>query len=379
MGRTRVTGARRWRWVVVALAMALVAAACGDDDDSGGAAGAETEAAGAAGGGGSPDGSGECEDTTTILNPTISATYQQAHVYVADALDLWSQYCLEIDYRDITSSQITSVYIAGEVQYGQLGAGPVGPLLAQGVPVSVDLVHVLRYGYVFLVADDIESWEDLRGQPIAITGELGTPHRSIIELMESEGEDPDEHTFVSLNDFTNIVAAAQSGQVKAVAAGLPHSNQLREMGFHEIANIAEMEDLLNPAGIVGGDPDWIAENPEAATAFVKAWLEGVWAMFTDPELAKEAMAERLGMTDPDEIDQAYQAASYVIRFPQEQCDNEDYYELFKTNYPNPDEIDDPTEVAPETDICGQLEEEGFFEQLEEEYGPLPERPETSGL
>ncbi|MPY96356.1 MAG: hypothetical protein GEV08_25820, partial [Acidimicrobiia bacterium] len=227
--------------------------------------------------------------------------------------------------------------------------------------------------------ESISSWEDLRGKPIAITGELGTPHRAIMSLMESQGEDPAQHTFVSLNSFSNIVAAASSGQVAGVAAGLPHSNALREMGYKEFANIAEMEELQNPAGVVGGDPEWIEANKDAAKNFVKAWLEGTWVMFTDPELTKEVLAEQLEMTDQAEIDQSYHAATYVVRQPQEQCDNEHLYELFKTNYPTPEEIEDPTLVAPDYDICAELESEGFFDELEEKHGPLPEKPTDSGL
>ena len=313
------------------------------------------------------------------MNPTVSATAQQAHVYVMDELDLWSKNCVEVDYVDATSSQITTLYIAGEVNFGQLGAGPVGPLLAQGVPVQLNLVPNLRYPYAFFVDPSISSWEDLEGQPIAITGELGSPHRAVLSLMEEEGVDSSKHTFITLNSFTNMIAAAQSGQVKAMAAGLPQSNVLRDLGWKEFAKIAERENLNNPAGVVGGDPEWIAENKQAAKGFVKAWLEGVYVMFTDPDLAKKVLGERLKITDADELDQAYQSVSYIIRYPEEQCDNADYYELFKTNYPKPEEIKDPNLVKPDYDICAELESEGFFDQLEDEYGPLPAKPATSGI
>ena len=103
--------------------------------------------------------------------------------------------------------------------------------------------------------------------------------------------------------------------------------------------------------------------------------------FTDPVIGKAALADRLSLTDQAVIDQSYNAALFMNELPTDQCLSDQQYEEFKTNNRDPDAIEDPFKAKPppEYDICAQLIEEGFFEQLEVTYGPLPGHPESAGL
>ena len=101
-------------------------------------------------------------------------------------------------------------------------------------------------------------------------------------------------------------------------------------------------------------------------------------MFTDPVLTKKVLAERLQLTDAV-VYQAYAVATYMFRLPTEMGDNDEYYEYLKTNFANPDQIESTDVLIPEIDLFAEIEAEGFFDRLEQEYGPLPAKPTSSGL
>ena len=122
-------GVRRWGTVGLAASLLLLgAAACGDDD--GEVTAAPTTSSAASTPLTAPPVE-ECREPTKITQATISTTYLQTYMFVADELDLWEENCVVLDDVDLAGTAQTTMFVAGEGEYGQFGPATVSVVIAQ--------------------------------------------------------------------------------------------------------------------------------------------------------------------------------------------------------------------------------------------------------
>ena len=141
-----------------------------------------------------------------------------------------------------------------------------------------------------LVAPDsgIDRVEDLPGKTIAVNGLQGMGEVGLGAILDEHGLDPSSVSFVEVG-FPEMNAALAAGEVD-VAWNVEPFITLGEMdGLVNLLDpLYETEPSL-PVGLVFGSEEWLAENPELASAFHRALQRSLDAA-TDEEAMREAIA-----------------------------------------------------------------------------------------
>lgn len=144
-----------------------------------------------------------------------------------------------------------------------------------------------------IVAEDINTIEDLRGKQVAV--EEGVVDDFLLTLaLESKGMERSDVEIVPLE--TGAAAAAfAAGQVDAVGAFPPFwLTALKREGSKELISSAEFPGAIPDLLVV--TQTLIDEQPDKAQALVNTWFDVLNFMEQNPERADEIMAERAGVT-----------------------------------------------------------------------------------
>lgn len=140
-----------------------------------------------------------------------------------------------------------------------------------------------------IVAEDINTIEDLKGKKVAI--EEGVVDDFLLTLaLESKGMSRDDVEIVPLE--TGAAAAAfASGQTDAVGAFPPFwLTALKREGAKELISSAEFPGAIPDLLVVS--QKLVDENPEKAQALVNTWFDVLEFIEQNPERADEIMAAR---------------------------------------------------------------------------------------
>ena len=144
-----------------------------------------------------------------------------------------------------------------------------------------------------IVAEDINTIEDLKGKKVAV--EEGLVDDFLLTLaLESKGMKREDVEIVPLE--TGAAAAAfASGQTDAVGAFPPFwLTALKREGSKELISSAEFPGAIVDLLVV--TQKLIDEQPEAAQALINTWFDVLEFMEQNPEQADQIMAERASVT-----------------------------------------------------------------------------------
>jgi ABC-type nitrate/sulfonate/bicarbonate transport system substrate-binding protein len=271
------TPRHRTRTALAALvATTLAIAACGGDDAGGGAAG---------------DGD-ERREVTLMLNWTPNNHH--AGIYVAQEQGLYRDAGLDVTIVEPASTGADQAVGTGRAEFGISQAESLLPARAAGVPVvSVATLLPTNDSSLMSLADaGIERPRDLEGKTYGgFGGALET--ELISTLVECDGGDPDEVTFVEVGNVDYLT-------------GL-------EQGRFDFVWVFEGWDVLRASEVEGADvtsitfldheeciPNWytpviitneelLEGDPELVEAFLEATAEGYRVARDDPDAAADAL------------------------------------------------------------------------------------------
>jgi len=269
----------RGRWVVTAVAAAvLVFAGCGDDEDSG---------AGASGGSGSEP----AEQEVTDVKVAKFLTAGIAGVPIAEEQGLFADNNLAVEQVDVELPNVIPSVISGDNQFGIASAGGILAAALEGLPVKI--VAPAYYAAtgeqgVYVGKDSpIKSIEDLKGKQIA-TGTLqSVAHAGMLKALQDAGMSPDDVEVISFT-FPDIPAALRGGKLDSGHMSEPLITASGD-------SVREVIDDIYPYGEDPAVSYWLTsesfanENPEAVEAFRVAVGEAQDMAADDEELAREAV------------------------------------------------------------------------------------------
>jgi len=197
---------------------------------------------------------------------------------------------------------IIEAVVAGSVDMGVSGTPPVlsaaerGLIPSKVIPVAAnDFADSDHTGLGVLVAPSITTWQDLKGQQIAVNALNSVTAAAVVGRLQQEGVS--DYKMVEIS-FPNMGLAVAGGNVAAAAMSEPHLTQslLRKDGK-----------LLG--WVVGGPPfermelamvifstDLHHKNPAAVKAFLRAQLQAVKWINQNPEKARDILAKRLALS-----------------------------------------------------------------------------------
>jgi ABC-type nitrate/sulfonate/bicarbonate transport system substrate-binding protein len=197
---------------------------------------------------------------------------------------------------------IIEAVVAGSLDMGVSGTPPVlsaaerGLIPSKVIPVAAnDFADPDHPGVGVLVPLSVTSWQDLKGQQIAINALNSINAAAVVGRLHQEGVR--DYTLVEIS-FPNMGLAVTGGNVAAAAMAEPHMTQslLRKDGklLGWVAGGSPFERI--ELTMVIFSTDLYRNNPAVVKAFLRAQLQAVKWIDQNPEKARAVLAKRLAIS-----------------------------------------------------------------------------------
>ena len=251
---------------------------------------------------------GFAADNTRVAFSAISPT--QGVLWVADVGGFLNKNGINAEI--IYTRAAIETLIAGEVQFGQMTGSLMFSARLQGAdPVMIAGVQdVLNDRLV--VRPNINSVESLKGKRIAVFRFGSASHMRLLNVLPRYGMSERDVTFLQVGDAPERLIALNSGSVEATLLSPPEHFEAVRLGMKILLNLRDLNVPYQGSGLVTTQR-LIARNRDLARRFLKAYVEAIHAVRTNPTLAKRALAKYRQSKDEKQLEDAYQALRETVK------------------------------------------------------------------
>ncbi len=217
-------------------------------------------------------------------------------VYVAQAKGFYEEAGLDVTIVQPPEDGATALVGAGKAQFGVTGQDTLAGALALDEPLPVTAVAaLLQHNTSGLIARAGEGLD----RPAGLEGRVYATWNSPVELamirymMEADGADYDTVTLIP-NNFTDEPGALAANQVDALWVfygwgAITADLRGFDYDFIYFKDYGQVMDYYTP--IMTANTDFLAENPEAAKAFMAATAKGYEYAIENPEEAAQILID----------------------------------------------------------------------------------------
>jgi ABC-type nitrate/sulfonate/bicarbonate transport system substrate-binding protein len=214
--------------------------------------------------------------------------------------------------------------------------------------------------FIFVASNDIQSCEDLAGQPVGLHSRTGTSGTlTQIWVSENCGVEPD---YIIIEGSENQLIALLQGQIAAASIDLQNAEALLHEApddFHVLASHAR--DLPVYGGTYSAPPEFLAENEGMILDFIRVHLD-VWdEIYENPDILLERAQQELPQVDAEILPALVDSYLEFEIFPRDggldQENTELSMEIFGQNEPYQN-ISEYSDVADRSYLDRVLEERG---------------------
>jgi ABC-type nitrate/sulfonate/bicarbonate transport system substrate-binding protein len=260
---------------------------------------------------------------------------------------------------------------ARELEASYTAFSPMVVAIAGGAPIKV----VAGFGRGFVhqlftkAGTGVASAQDMRGKRAGVS-RIGTESHTVIKLWaRANGLRDDDITYVNAGTVAERLVALESGAVDLVPLDPPVVVVAEKRGYVFVADLArepvpwQREALAVPEELVRGDP-------ALATAIVRSISEAAYLIRSDRQRFDEVQRKYIKLDDPDALGAAYRASlnGWNARGRPAPTDVHAVQEAVDEEIPGT--ANEPYSRFVDLSILDQLEREGLFDRLEQQY-PLP--------
>lgn len=299
---------------------------------------------------------------------TSSSTINGAAAHYASANGIFDKYGLDVQLLGVDGGpDAVRALLSGQMDLCQIS----GPAVINANLVGADLAIIggiiNQQLYSLMVTPDIKTAADLKGKSLAVS-EPGSASDSILKFgLQQLGLDPNQDVIiVSVGNRAARIAAMEAGSVAGTVVAAPESGRAKTLGFKAMLTPEDMQVPHQHTAVVVRK-EYLSENPEIATNFIKAISEAIYLMKRDRQGTVELMTDVLlldPVEDRDVIDEAYEVV--ILETMDERLPvNRDGVQLLIENgrQENPNALDLTVDDIVDERIIQELTESGFFDQL----------------
>ena len=204
-----------------------------------------------------------------------------APVFAAKAEGYFEEEGLDVDVTTVQSDMPTAPVLAGEAQFGLYGPEMICKFVAEGQDTELLYTCTGTYPYSLFVAKDVKTVADLKGTTVNGADSGSSPRAFIRTIANKAGLDADNDlTYVDMPDSA-VMAALESGEIKATYADVELRAQLADAGYECMVDIYDKkvhEELIGSDSyemyIVFGKKSSVEQNPEITQSFINACYKG---------------------------------------------------------------------------------------------------------
>ncbi len=291
------SGARPLLGLIVAAAVAL--SACGGAPSRG----AATPSCAAAG----PSPAANAAPVKIVAS--FSEIYEgEIPVWVTKDAGIFLKNGLDVDLQYIASGTSIAALVSGKTQFSQGGGSEaLSATVAGGDLVLLgNLVPV--YPYVFEVANDIKTLNDLKGKNVGVSQHGSQSDIATRVGLQRQGLDPDKDVkIITVGSSQNRTAALKNGSIQGGLDQLPYSLILERSGFHPLFDLAALRLPTVNNGIVA-KRSYVSSHPDVVQKYIDSLVEGIARMKQDKAFAVAVLKKYLKLDDERALSATYDYA-----------------------------------------------------------------------
>lgn len=241
-------------------------------------------------------------ESIVIAYPTTSSQFTP--LWFARDVGLYEKYGLDGKLVYIQGGSILlQAMLAGQAQAAQNGIAETMIAVLRGGDVRILGVTSNIFPYSLIVSKGVKSAKDLVGGRIAVN-RVGGDVSAIASrvALRKLGLNPDKDvTMLQVGGSPQRVAALQSGTVQGAALDFMSGLRLSKQGYTVLAQVSLNYPYLGP--VVSAR--FLRENPAAAEAFLRAFVEGIARFKRNREEGVKALARYMKSNETDVLNKAY--------------------------------------------------------------------------
>jgi NitT/TauT family transport system substrate-binding protein len=300
-------------------------------------------------------------ESIVIAYPTTSSQFTP--LWFTRDVGLYEKYGLDGQLVYIQGGSILlQAMLAGQAQAAQNGIAETMIAVLRGGDVRILGVTSNIFPYSLIVSKSVKSAKDLIGGRIAVN-RVGGDVSAIASrvAIRKLGLNPDKDvTMLQVGGSPQRLAALQSGAVQGAALDFMSGLRLSKQGYTVLAQVNLNYPYLGP--VVSAR--FLRENPAAAEAFLKAFIEGIARFKRNREEGVKALARYMKSSETDVLNKAYDFIANEFYTENLEPDPKSFQELV-------DEVSAREPLAKNATIpqvfdltmVRKLEKEGFFKTV----------------
>ena len=241
-----------------------------------------------------------------------SPTPNHGVLWVADSSNLFKKNSLDLEIVYMPGNISLPSLLSGEIQFAQMTGALMSPGRLQGAD-PVMLASVQDYLDDRLIArPTIKSIEDLKGKRIGISRFGAASHMRVLNFLPRFGLGEKDVTFLQIGDTPARVIALIGGSIDASSFSPPDHLVATKAGMKMLFNMRELNVAYQGTGLVTTQRQ-IGKSRDIIKRMVKAYVEAIHVIRTNPELSKRAFAKYRKTNDEKQLDEAYDTLREMVR------------------------------------------------------------------
>lgn len=205
-----------------------------------------------------------------------------------------------------SSSRAIASMLAGDLDI--LAGGGTGGVITQlkGYQDMVLFGNIIdKFVFSVYTEPSITTVAQLRGKKMGVTRFGGTLDFAARRFLKKSGLEPGKDVaMIQIGRMPDIVTALVGGAIESGTIGVPQTLLAKKQGFRELADLTKMDDRYALAALVA-KRSFLAENHAKAVGFVKALVEAIHFLRTNPKEGMEIMRRYTKIDDPAILKPAY--------------------------------------------------------------------------
>lgn len=295
-----------------------------------------------------------------IAYPTTSSQFTP--LWFARDVGLYEKYGLDAQLVYIQGGSILlQAMLAGQAHAAQNGIAETMVAVLRGGDVKILGVTANIFPYSLIVSKNVTSAKELVGGRIAVNRLADVSAIASRVALRNLGLNPDKDvTMLQVGGSPQRLAALQSGAVQAAALDFMSGLRLAKQGYAVLAQVSLNYPYLGP--VVSAK--FLRENPTAAEAFVKAFVEAIARFKRNREEGIKALARYMKSNETDVLNKAYDFIANEFYAENLEPDPKSFQELVgEVSVREPVAKNATIPQVFDLTIVRKLEKEGFFKTV----------------
>src|SRR5262245_33854640 len=239
-----------------------------------------------------------------------SPSVTQGVLWVADVGGLLKKNGLDVQVI-YTRLAIESL-VAGEIDFGQMTGSLMSSARLQGTdPVMLAGVDDMLTDRL-VARPNIKSIEELRGKRIGIFRFGSASHVRVLNILPRYRLTDRDVTFLQIGDTPARLIALLAGSIDATLASPPDHQEAVRAGMRVLLNLTDLNVPYQGVGLVTTQRV-LARKRDVARRFVKAFVEAIHMVKTNPDVSKRAYAKYRKAKDEKEVEPAYETLREIVK------------------------------------------------------------------